>query len=237
MLGLLEVGDPHRLGETIREVRDRLASDPYLAAIPSMADGAGKTAALFHAKDDCPEVRWQVFAALRGLSDSLRFFAVVCDKLTLAAGATRGQGLASSGRCGGNELYDALVRRLFRDRLHKADGYVIRFAARGKSDRTGALRDAILRARERFAAKWGIVSDAPFGVEVVPARAHVGLQAVDYYLWALQRAYERQEGRYLDYLWPSVHLVHDISDTREQPYGVYYTQKNPLTVERVRERL
>ena len=57
-----------------------------------------------------------------------------------------------------------------------------------------------------------------------------GLQAVDYFLWTLQRFYERREDRYLEYLYPAFKLVVDIDDTRQANYGVYYTQKKPLTL-------
>lgn len=50
----------------------------------------------------------------------------------------------------------------------------------------------------------------------------------DYFTWALQRVYERGEDRFVNYLWNSVHLVHDIDDKRMAGYGVYYTQKKPL---------
>ncbi|MCX6036580.1 MAG: hypothetical protein NTW99_01550, partial [Chloroflexi bacterium] len=56
------------------------------------------------------------------------------------------------------------------------------------------------------------------------------LQAADYFLWALQRFYERREDRFLDFIWPAVRLVHDLDDTRQNAYGVYYTQKKPLTL-------
>jgi hypothetical protein len=52
---------------------------------------------------------------------------------------------------------------------------------------------------------------------------------VDYFLWMLQRFYERREDRYLEFLWPQFSLVHDLDDTRQNAYGVYYTQKKPLT--------
>ena len=42
--------------------------------------------------------------------------------------------------------------------------------------------------------------------------------------------YEKREDRYLTYLWPAIHLVQDIDDTRSARYGVYYTQKKPLTL-------
>ncbi|MBN2548789.1 MAG: hypothetical protein JXB15_06515 [Anaerolineales bacterium] len=56
------------------------------------------------------------------------------------------------------------------------------------------------------------------------------MQAVDYFLWALQRFYERREDRYVELLWTAFRLVYDLDDTRKTPYGVYYTQKKPLTL-------
>jgi hypothetical protein len=92
-----------------------------------------------------------------------------------------------------NELYDYLVRRLFRDRLHQDDEYDILFAKRGKSDRTAALLKALRAARRRFAQRWGILSEAP--IHVIPATPAQcpSLQATDYFLWALQRLYERHD--------------------------------------------
>jgi hypothetical protein len=59
-------------------------------------------------------------------------------------------------------------------------------------------------------------------------RHDVPLQATDYFLWALQRHFERGESRYIDMLWPQVGLVHAVDETAEAPYGVYYTKKKPL---------
>ena len=59
---------------------------------------------------------------------------------------------------------------------------------------------------------------------------------VDYFVWALQRLYERGEERYLAYLWKAVRLVHDTDDRREAGYGVSYTQSKPLTAECLRWR-
>lgn len=54
------------------------------------------------------------------------------------------------------------------------------------------------------------------------------LQAVDYFLWALQRTYERREDRFLELLWPQCSLVVDVDDTRLAAYGAFYTKKKPL---------
>ena len=126
------------------------------------------------------------------------------------------------------QVYDSLVRRLFKDRLHQDAGYEIMFSKRGASDRTSALKTALDVACQRFAAKWGISSLAPMNVMGDIPQNSAGLQAVDYFTWALQRLYEVGEDRYATYLWPSFHLVQDIDDQRVTSYGVYYTQKKPL---------
>jgi len=68
-------------------------------------------------------------------------------------------------------------------------------------------------------------------VDVIPAYSKeiVVLQAVDYFLWSVQRLFERGEGRFISLLWPSCSLVIDLDDTRFARYGTYYDKKRPLT--------
>lgn len=228
MLGVVDVPDPLALQRDMDALRARLLADPYFKDVPSFQPTAQKTALAFHAKDDLPEVRREVFALL--LQHSVRFLAVVRDKQKLLEYVRQRNEREAAYRYNPNELYDYLVRRLFKTLLHKDDEYNITFARRGNSDRTAALREALDAARVRFAEQWGIVSEA--SLNVVPRSAHetAGLQAVDYLLWAVQRLYERREERYLQYVWPLVRLVHDVDDTRTAQYGVYYTQKKPLTL-------
>jgi len=194
VLGLMDIADPDRLGAAMERLRQDLLSDPYLRDVPSMKAKAGRTALAFHAKDDPPEVRREVFKLLMREEHSMRFFAVVRDKQAVLAYVRQRNEQDSGYRYRPNELYDSLVSRLFKDRLHKDDGYRIHFARRGSSDRTAALCNALERARSSFAKKWGILSSAP--IEVIPAtpRHYPGLQAADYFLWALQRVYERGRG-------------------------------------------
>jgi hypothetical protein len=227
ILGLLDDPAPLSLTVLLPKLHQRLLADPYFKNVPSMQYDRQKTALCFHAKDDLPEVRREVFSLLRNTPD-LRFFAVVTDKLRVLEYVHQRNELESSYRYHANEMYDFLVRRLFKDRLHKDAGYQINFARRGNSDRTAALQSALQAARQHFTARWGITSQAPIQVLAGDPRWSAGLQAVDYFVWALQRLYETGEERYLEYLWPSVRLVHDIDDTRKAAYGVYYTQKNPL---------
>jgi len=227
MLGLLDVVDPAALDVAFKELRARLMSDPYFNGVPSMQANGRKTAIAFHAKDDIPEVRKEVFELLRKM-DGLRFFAVVTDKMSVLEYVRQQNERGSSYHYQPNELYDYLVRRLFKDRLHQDRGYEIMFSKRGQSDRTAALKQALDSARQRFATQWGISSNAPMKVSAGIPLDHAGLQAVDYFTWALQRLYEMKEDRYVSYLWPSFHLVQDLDDKRKAGYGVYYTQKKPL---------
>jgi hypothetical protein len=227
ILGLADIPDPDALGRDSDQLRARLLADPYFKDVPSMQPQERKTALAFHAKDDLPEVRREVFNLL--LRHQARFFAVVRNKSRLLDYVRQRNERDAAYRYSPNELYDYLVRRLFRDRLHQDDEYQIFFAKRGKSDRTAALLEALLAARQRFAQRWGILTEAP--IHVIPATpAQVpGLQVADYFLWALQRLYERHEDRYVAFLWESFSLVHDLDDTRRASYGEYYTKKRPLT--------
>jgi hypothetical protein len=233
ILGLVDMPDPDRLGRELDELRAALLADSYFSGVPSMQPESRKTALAFHAKDDVPEVRREVFALLQ--STQIRFFAAVRGKQKLLEYVRQRNQRDPTYRYNPNELYDFLVRILFKDRLHKDDAYNIYFAKRGKSDRTAALSGALNLARNRFRKRWGIVSHAPINVIPTTPQACPGLQVADYFLWSLQRLYERHEERYVALLWPSFSLVHDLDDTREAQYGVYYTKKKPLSLAAIRD--
>jgi hypothetical protein len=228
MLGVLDVPRPDELSQAMQDLRDRLVADPYYHNVPSMQPEAKKTAVFFHAKDDLPEVRREVFALLKGFAE-LRFYGIVTDKKRVVQYVQSRNQKDTAYRYHPNELYDFLVRRLFQDRLHKDDAYEIHFAKRGSADRTSAFQAALQAARDRFFQKWGITSQAPIQVLPTTPQTSPCLQATDYFLWALQRLYEKGEDRFLTYLWPAFRLVQDIDDQRVARYGVYYIQKKPLT--------
>lgn len=236
LLGLLDVPDPLVLGTGLKELRTRLLADPFFSGVPSMQPEAKKTAPAFHAKDDVPEVRWEVFRVLKEHA-GLRFFAVVTDKRRALDYVRQRQAREPSYRYHPNEIYSYLVRRLFRDRLHKDASYDVCFSKRGKSDRTAALQAELEGARRNLQNRWGIVSNAPIRISAGSPVRSPGLQAADYFLWSVQRLYERGEDRYVRYLCHAFRLVHDIDDTRRARYGEYYTKDRPLTLEVLKGRL
>jgi len=213
----------------MEDLRKALLADPYFKNVPSMQLDRQKTALAFHATDDLPEVRREVFKLLS--QHDVRFYALVRDKCEIVRKVLEFNKRNPHYRYHPNQLYDRCVARLFKDRLHLHDGYTIRFAKRGSSDRTEALQNAIEAARRNFRISHGIVNTVP--IEIVPSdpREDVCLQAVDYFLWSLQRFYERDEERYLHLMWNKVGCIHDVDDTRNAAYGTYYTQSNQLSLE------
>jgi hypothetical protein len=229
MMGLLDVAEPDTLQQDMDALRRRLTADPYFAGVPSMKPEARKTALAFHAKDDVAEVRREVYALL--LRHELRFTAVVKRMRAVLTYVTSRNQADPKYRYHPDDLYDLTVRRLFRQRLHAHDIYDIWFARRNKSDRTRVLASTLVAVRDGFCEKLQVPARSQIVVRSANLEDHAGLQAADYFLWAIQRAYERGEDRFVKLMWPKIALVQDVDDQREKPYGRYYTEKRPLTAE------
>lgn len=133
-----------------------------------------------------------------------------------------------------NEIYDELVTRTFKNLLHKATANHIFFARRGKTAREEALKKAITHAKNNFEAKWGIRSDSPVIIEPAYPSESAGLQVIDYYLWALQRLYERQEEQFFNPIASSYRLIMDLDDKRNKAYGEWYNDSNPLSLSKIK---
>lgn len=237
ILGLLEVGNAASLHADLEFLRENLIADPYFKDVPSIQPHTQKTAVAFHAKDDMPEVRREVFNLLRK-RDDLRFFAVVLDKMSTLAYVQNRQSHDPSYRYKPDEAYDFLVRRLFKERLHEFDEYRVVFARRGNRERTAILKEQLEVAQHRFlSSRSKRENPSTLTVESSTPQNSAGLQAADYFLWALQRLYERQEERYLLAIRNQYKLVIDIHDNRKNAYGEYYNKKNPLNWEKISKRI
>jgi hypothetical protein len=233
ILGMVDIPDPGTIVRELEGLRARLLADPYFKGVPSMQPEAKKTAVAFHAKDDLPEVRREVFALLQ--RHEFHFSAVVRAKSKVLEYVQQRNMQDVSYRYHPNELYDYMVRRLFKQRLHKDDVCNVYFAKRGKSDRTAALLQALAAAQQQFCTQHGGTNKASLNVFPVTLRKCPELQVVDYFLWALQRLYERQEERYITLLVPSISVIHDLDDTRVASYGTYYTRRKPPTLAAIKD--
>jgi ribosomal protein S18 acetylase RimI-like enzyme len=217
-------------------LRQRLLADPLLNAVPSMQPERGKTARFFHAKDDVPEVRVEVFRLL--LAHDLRFSAIVKDKRVLLREAQAALAVDPRAKYkpDGHALDDAMMRKLFKRLGRHGVHSCITFAVRGNKPRTAALKHAVLEVEQHFERDFGFARSVSVDVASGYPWDVAGLQACDYFLWALQRFYERGEERFLNAMWAKVVEVIDMDleapkrrgKTRER--GVTFTKENPLSL-------
>lgn len=235
MLGMVRCADDDAAAAALATLRHGLLASPLYASIPSMQPTAEKTARGFHAKDDHAEVRSKVFELL--LTLDFKFYAVVKDMRVIRGYVDSRSQMDSSYRYRPNELYDLAVRMLFKQRLHQADHYRIVFARRGSSDRTTALMGELQRTRQSFLRQHGLMHETKLEIHPTHPWEQPCLQIADYCLWALQRCYERHEGRFLHALWPKVSLIHDVDDPGRKPYGSYLTKADrPPDPETIKSR-
>jgi hypothetical protein len=229
IVGKLDVADPGALQHALGQLRVDLLADPYFRRVPSMQPERGKTARAFHAKDDVAEVRREVFKVLLGLD--LRFYAAVRSKAALLDYVRQRNEREPAYRYRGDELYDTLVEELFRRYHPFADRLHICFAKRGNKARTHAFRTAIEKAEARFEQQYGTRRSTEVEIVASTPPEAPGLQAVDYFLWALQRHYERDESRYAELIWDKVVEIDDMDRVEGGRRGVVYNKKRPLVVD------
>lgn len=226
ILGKLDISDPLALQSHFDSLRAELMCDPYFKDVPSMQREERKTAIAFHAKDDVAEVRREVYKVL--MRHEARFFAVVRDKRELLAYVKQRNETDLAYRYRENDLYDVLVSELFCKYRGTPDRVEVCFSRRGNRDRTEALRNALAVAEARFAEGFGFARKAELRVVASSPRESAGLQAADYYLWALQRFYERREDRYIEMLWPKVGEIQDLDLITDGRRGVSFQGNLPL---------
>jgi hypothetical protein len=230
MLGLAFLPDPQMARERLEALRRELLADPYFKNVPSMHPEGNKTAKVFHACKDLPEVRREVFRILPDLNAKVQ---VIIRRKALFARHARFMYQNYGHKITANKIYDEMVSRLFKNSLHKPDNIHITFAQRGKAKRTEAIEQALQTARKNFEKKWNRKPGSPTSIVCTSPSNSAGLQVIDYYLWALQRLYEMNEDRFFNLLADQYSLIMDIDDTRQKPYGQWYSSSNPLTIQKI----
>ncbi len=231
MVGVAELPKPALAHDLLAELRSDLRNDPQFRDIPSMQPGARKTAVSFHANKDHSEVRRIVMARLPLLK--AKVIVAVRDKARIAD-EMRERRRAGNPRLTPADVYNDLVKRLFRNLLHRADENRIVFARHHKWGRRAAMGAAIRRAKHNFRIAHGIEADRPTFIRSAFPREYAGLQVIDYYLWALQRLYTLGDSKCFDQLAPAYRLIMDLDDKTNKPYGEWYSDSNPLSWEKIK---
>jgi hypothetical protein len=139
MVGYLELSDPQELHRRFQAIRQEVAADDFLNAIPSVKHSVK----CFHANKDCREVQERVFKALKETEFS--FHAVVMEK-RIDQFITRFHGKQSV-------YYAYLVERLMENRLHLYPKIDIYFSKMGAITNEENMWAALDRSKERFLQK------------------------------------------------------------------------------------
>ena len=240
MIGLADIDNAPAIKADFDTLRARLTVDPFLKKLRQFNPERKETAVYFHATVDPVEARWEVYKIL--LRHEFRFTAVIKSKRTVLDYVKSRNQQDKSYWYHEDELYDFILRRLLKERLHQHDAYRVTFAIRGNKKRSAEFRAAIEHSRAAFLREKQISSLAAVEVRPAYSKDEAGLQVADYCLWALQRVCERPDeagcDRYLNPLWESgkISLVVDCDDTSKASYGEYYTRKKPLLAAAFRNR-
>jgi hypothetical protein len=235
ILGMVEITYESDVTAALTSLRTNLTANPLYSSIESLHPSKNKTARFFHAKDDHAEIRAKVFELLMSLD--FKFYAVIKDMRSVLTYVNSRNQMNADYRYDPNELYDFTARMLFSKKLHRSSHSRVIFARRGQSDRTKALHTQLKEIQESDWRRYD--RKAAPELDVVPAYPWdmPGLQIADYCLWALQRCYERGEGRFLNAIWPKVSLIHDADDPNGRKYGTYLTRKvSPPNPEKIKSR-
>ena len=214
ILGFIKTSEPHGIRKALAELRKEISDDPYLQDIPSVA----KSRALFHAKDDCPEVREKVFKLLKTLDFKAHF--IVARK--------RVETFIKRHHSNENIFYNEIVSRLFENCLHK-DHNIIYFSKRGSQTNQAHFMQSIQTAILNFEEKAKKKVETQTEILIQVPTDEPCLQVVDYLNWIVYRAFVKQEMRYFNFLKEKIVFLCDIYDFKKYPKNFYSHNKFDIT--------
>ena len=217
IMGFIRTTEPEFLRKKLNELKNEIVNDLYLRDIPSMK----KTKISFHAKDDCPEVRYKVFTLLKDLP----FY---CNIVV----ARKTENVFKKFNGNTQNLYDTLITHLFKNILQLSNNNYIYIATRGSKKRQEPLEEAIHNSliytennlNHTINSTQKILPQTPSG--------ELCLQIVDYCNWAIQRAFIQNDMRYYNFLKEKFGLIVDLYDYKKG-WKNFYTKKNPFDIKKI----
>ena len=217
LMGFIRTTDPEFLRKKLNELKNELLKDEYLKDIPSMK----KTNTAFHAKDDCPEVRYKVFTLLKDLPFSCNI--VVARKTEHVFNMFNGNT---------QKLYDSLITNLFKNILHLSSNNYIYIATRGSKKRQLPLEKAIQASLKYTENKLNTTIDSTQKILPQTPSGEACLQIVDYCNWAIQRAFLQNDMRYYNFLKEKFGLIVDLYDFKAG-WKNFYHKRNPFDIKKI----
>lgn len=218
LMGFIRTTEPEYLRKKLNELSSKVINDSYLRDIPSM----NKTKIAFHAKDDCPEVRYNVFKMLKDLP-------FTCNIVF----ARKTQHVFEKFDGNTQKLYDSLITSLFKNVLHLSNNNYIYIATRGSRKRQEPLEQAIQVSLKYTENRLNKKIDLTHQ-KVIPQTpsGEVCLQIIDYCNWAMQRAILHNDMRYYNFFKEKFGLIVDIYDYKTG-WKNFYNKRNPFDIKKI----
>ena len=165
----------------------------------------GKNIEYFHCADDNKYLRSRLFTILNSLAKELRVDSLIVEK------AKAGPALRADQR-----FYPEMLGYLLRHVLTRIDPF----------DEVIVITDSIPHQKKRDAVEKGVKQALkamlPAGMKYrvlhQTSRAHYGLQAADYYNWAIYRKWDSGDTEFYDAIKLSIHSEYDIFKSGKKFY-------------------
>ncbi len=218
IVGYLECTHPKEFTKALNTLKTELAKDEYLKSVPSFHNSLE----MFHANKDCAEVREKVFKLLK--QQDFSFYCIVARK--------KEDILRKKFNLNSKQLYKYLVTKLLENRLHSYKEIDLYFSTMGNTVRQSSMQEAVDNAIQSYNKKCDIHNSNTIRIFIQQNSEIPLLQAADYMLWSIQRAYERKDFRYYSFMKDKICLIHDIFDFQKYPNNCY-SQNNPLDIKKI----
>ena len=215
IVGFIQTSNPRKISEKLNELRKELMEDEYLKDVPSIKSLSNG----FHANKDCQEVKEKVFKLLK--KSDFEAYIIVARKIESV--------FRKKFNMSDKKLYKFLVSEILKGRIKQGETDIY-FSEMGNiisvRNMTEALDMAAVKGKE-------ICSENEIRIFVQQPSEQPLLQAIDYILWTVFRAYEKGEFRYFDFMKDKIKLVHDVFDPSGSFYGTFYTEENILEEKKI----
>jgi hypothetical protein len=199
-------GDLQPIRNRVIQLQQEITSSPYFAGIGSIEKKKQQHGFYFHATDDVPEVRKLFFDFIKSLNCS--FEVVVAAKIP---------GLyVKKHNANQKEFYADLLSHLLHEKLAHEKRLVLNIAKRGTSTRHDNLQLSLQKAVARFTKKNpGSIVNPNVVFNVQDQLAEPLLNIADYLCWSVQRAFEKGEARFYNYMKDKISVVVDLYEDEE----------------------